>query len=334
MNKKCISIIIVALAGFIMSQSQAQNRQGDNVDAGDLLLKDYARVAGVPEGKEKVEGLAGRPLSVTAENINLIRGTLARKISNDERIHLLGILARLYSREKKSELNASIVTDIKAHTISKDKPVARAATFALSRMGAAEDIIVILKQAKKADVIDSDEYAGELGHALRFIPRDRQREVVLLLAEAKSKYGNDVVTMNLSDPGVVDMLDPEALKSLEHFLRNVEPQFPQAIGTYGITTSLRYVNWLQATSHVIAKNKGRNHGDIALEILNDKRIDPRKLLAFLASEEGKAILASRAKPAEYSGLVENALQYAKSLPSNVLVNSVANDLAVFYKGGE
>lgn len=293
------------------------------------LLRKYAATAGLPGAKDKAEVVAGQRLSVSAENVNLLRKSLTSKVSEEERVLLLGMLGQMYSRDNASGMNAAIIKDVLAHTTSPSIPVARAATFAFSRMGSNEDVIAVLKQAKRNAVIDNDAFAGELGHAFRFLPKDRQREALTLLEASNSIYGNDVVVMNLKSRVLVDQVAQENLTDLETFLRRNEARFPMAISTYGIITALRYSDWLHTFALVSSKLGRGSYSDVVLGVLNDKRIDPRKIVAYLSSQEGKELMASSGNRAQFSPLLDKARQFAQMFPSNAIVTDIVRDLNAF-----
>jgi hypothetical protein len=326
MNKRIEGGAIAVLFISTLAFAQTGKRPGNGV-AGESIQKNTSTVAGTAAGRELLEKAHSSGLSRTMANITTVRQVLASKTTDEEKVIALRILGGFIVPSDTSEVNAAILRDVRGQLHSGHREIARAATFALSRSGSASDIAEVLLQARKANILDKDEYLGELSHAMRFTPKQKQQEVISALAAEPSYYSIDILTMQMADRSIVTSLYPETQRSLQRFFRSNQPNFPIAIGEYGAIDGYRYTAWLHATALLNEAADRKDYSETVLEELGAPKTDPRKVLAFLSAPEGKNLIATVAKKAPLEKALARGKAYAESFPQNRYVNGLAASIS-------
>jgi hypothetical protein len=326
MNKLVKGGVIAVLLMGTLAFAQTGDKQGKR-PAGDLMLENASAAAGTPAGRELLEKAHASGLSRTTQNIAAVRQMLASRTTNEERVLALRILGRFIVPSDTSDLNLAILKDVRGQLHSGHRDTARAATFALSRSGSASDIAEVLLRAHKANILDKDEYLGELAHSMRFAPKQKQQEIIALLATESSDYSIDILTMQVADRSLVSSLDPETQKSLQKLFRSHQPNFPIAIGEFGATDGYRYTAWLHAMALLGEVADKKTYSETVLAELGSTNTDPRKVLTFLSSPEGRNLIATVAKKGPFEKALARGKTYAESFPQNAHANALAASIS-------
>jgi hypothetical protein len=305
---------LLALFLLLSSQVNVHATTTDSQDP-DPALVAYLGIRGSNAGYHELERIRAHGISGSPANVKLLREALALRASADERATLISILGRLYDRTKTSEQNTAIKGDLRNLAQSSDRKIARAAVFGISRMGGDEELKDLLQNAKSSGNIDNDEYAGELAINVRFSPPGRQLEYVALLDQSDSKYGIDVLTSNLGDPGYLRQYSPGSLTEIEKLLKKREPNFPLAIGEFGYVDVMRFTAWLQARALILEQQRPASSLDLVLQILVDPSLDPRKAIGYLSSPEAAPFL-SKVSIEKLKPVLTRINAFAESFPQN------------------
>lgn len=289
----------------------------------DKRLVAYSKIKGTSSGKDELERIRSQGLAASPANLNLIREALASRASDDERAVQVAILGAMWARTGRSGVNDAIQSDLRKHAQSGDPGIARAAVFALSRMGGVADLREVLQHAKDHRQIDNDEYAGEVARNIRFIAKEKQSEYLALLERANSKYGIDVLTSDLISPTSLAQYDPDTLADIENLLGRSEPGFPFAIGEFGHIDAMRYTAWLEARA-AISEKRGRGSRDaFVLNILNGPTLDPRKAIGYLSAPESAPFMRAVSRK-KLEPVASRIRAFADSLPQNQVIREFAH----------
>lgn len=305
----------------------AQNSSTAGKMQADPALESYMSKRGTPAGRNALDKIGSRDIEITAANINLVREALVTKSSAEERANLVTILGTLYDhRSDRAGMNAGIRNDLKKLVYSTEDSTARAAVFAISRIGGETELVDLLRYAKKNELIDDDEFAGELAHNIRFAPPSRQAVLIALLDESKNQYGMEVLTSTFNHPAVVRKLPHESLARIAFLLEKNEPSFSFSIGEFGAFDAFHYANWLHATA-LVRESLGKGaYADFVFSQLNNPGTDPRKIMGYLTSNEGAGFLG-RTPRAKIDPALQRVRSFADSFPLNPIIQDFAT--AVF-----
>lgn len=307
----------------------AENPTTSSPTQADAALQSYISNRGTSAGRDTLRKIRSKGPEPTASNISLVRQALATKSSAEERVLLVSILGGLYDHHSdRAGQNANIKNDLKRLAYTEERDTARAAVFAISRIGGDDELASLLRHARNKTLIDNDEYAGELAHNIRFAAISRQAEQIILLGEAKSAYGIDVLTSELGNAAFVRKIPAENLKRIGALLAKSEPNFPLPIGELGIVDAARYASWLHARALLSEVGGRTQYTDFIIAELNFSKTDPRKILGYLTSNEAEAFLGkvnrSRIDPA-----LQRVRSFTDSFPQNPIIQDLA--IAVFAK---
>lgn len=289
----------------------------------DPRLSAYSKIKGTNNGRMELDRIGSQGLAASPANVKLLREALASRASDDERAIQVATLGAMWNRKNTTGSNDAIKSDLRKMAQAGERNTARAAVFALSRMGDIEEELTgLLQQARDRGHIDNDEHAGELARSVRFAPKERQLEFVSLISKSNSKYGIDVLTSELNLPSVLAQYSPQALAEIDVLLGKSEPSFPFAIGEFGLIDAMRYTGWLLARAAIYEKRgRGAQQGFI-LSTMNDPKLDPRKAMGYLSSPAASSFLSymSRKKLEPVEGRIRT---YADSLPQSRVIQETA-----------
>lgn len=289
-------------------------------------LKTFASAMGTEKGAAALMRAHAAGLPATSENINAIRQALTKKLTNDETTSLIRILGTMAKPSLKSPEQSALMSDLKGFTNSGNREIARAATFATSRAGYSEDAKQILAKGRDSGVLSTDEYFGELSHMIRLAPKHAQQEILTSLASGRNAYSIDVLTSQLSDRESALSLYPEAQRFALKLLKENEPQFPMAIGRFGLIDGFRYVAWLRSYATLQNTLNQKSISETILHELNSPKTDPRKVLAFWSSAEGNQLMSEIGHRGPLEPSIARARAYSESFPGNQMVLEIANDI--------
>ncbi|WP_182915923.1 hypothetical protein [Massilia cavernae] len=288
----------------------------------DSSLQGYMAHRGTRLGRELLEKSQSQELQATEANIDFVREALAGKSTPEERILLVRALGKLFDRRDPVGRNAQIRKDLKGYVYSGERETARAATFAISRIGGEGELKQILLHAKSNKILDNDEYAGEIAHNLRFAAISHQADLLRLLEESRSSYAVDILTADLKSATFVNQYPLESRKKLLSVIERNEPSFTSAIGAFGYINAIRYATWLHAFALVNESLSRGEYAETVLRELNKPKTDPRKLIGYLTSPEADKFLLEVSK-ANLSPALTRIAHYADSLPQNQTIQDFA-----------
>ncbi|MCX7170066.1 MAG: hypothetical protein NTY41_07155 [Proteobacteria bacterium] len=328
--------ILVAAACFILLSNQiaiAQNTGNtSSANAQDLFgqYNSKFRNSGL-EGRQMLEDIQAQGLAKTAENVKSTRSLLSSSVTSDEKVVLARILGSLYTYGDKTGMNNAITSDLKGLVYTGQKEVARAGVLAFSRLGYFRDSNDVLLYARNNGFIDTDEYYAELAHIVLFAPAHDQVDLVSKIKDGKNRYATEILASITQDPEAIKNVYPETQKSILSSLDASEPAFAQALGEFSLIDAVRYSTWLQSVANLSSAAGNVKYEDVVLARLNDDKIDPRKIMAFLMSPEGKNLIKKIGQSSPFDKVLERVSLYSKQLPQNVLMKQIVQDIKVTIK---
>lgn len=324
MNKTVLAVIFaVSFGGVACSTAIAATTPSQSSRA---PMASFPSVVGTVGSVDQLLRVHATGLARTPTNITSVRGALAGKTSDDERVILIRILGDLADPADRSAAQSALMADLKAHTQSGKKEIARAATFAISRAGYSEDLKEILIRGKSSGTLSKDEYFGELSHVLPFAPKQTQLEIVGLLTTERNPYAIDILANQFSDGTNVNKIYPETQRALQGLLRANEPNFPMSIGTFSLIDGFRYANWLHSYASISESLDRKSYADTVFAELNSPKTDPRKVIAFLSGDQGKKLMKNVGRKAPFEPSLARSRAYAESLPQNTLLAGIVGQI--------
>ena len=321
-----IILLAFILSNGVMAQNSKNNSElsekiaQNGTDSKKIFLDYIATKKGSGAvGRDMIEQAELKGLPKTAEHVNLVRTTLASVITEDEKIAMTRLLASLHSPDDVTGMNKQIESDLRSIIYSNQKGSSRAAVLAFARTGYYKDSQAVLSHAKLNGMINKDEYYGELSHILSFAPESDQLAIVSEIKSGKNRYATEILTAFTPSTAVGNKLYPETQSALLQLFLENEPIMPMAIGEIGYVDVIRYANWLHAVALLNNKTSGGKYEDYVLKRLNDNTIDPRKIMAFLVSDEGKSMIQRVGKKSLFDLAIQRIALYSKQLPGSYIM---------------
>jgi hypothetical protein len=314
---------------IIMPPTSKSSPNPQRINEAQTLLNQYNtqyRNSGI-EGRKMLDGVHATGLGKTADNVKSIRSLLTSAVSNDEKVALARILGSLYTPDDITGMNNVIAQDLKREVYSGQKEVARAGMLAYSRLNYFPDSGDVLLYAKNNGVIDTETYYGELAHLVPYAPANDQFSLVAKIKEGNSPYATEILAFITKNPEVMKKVYPETQKAILATLQNREPKFAQALGEFGLIDAIRYSTWLHSVAVLDSANSNVRYEDAVLSHLNDQWVDPRKIMAFLLSAEGKALIKSIGQSGRLDKALERISLYSKQLPQNIIMRDIVLEVA-------
>jgi len=313
------AVLVCAIAGTAAAQTSSPVAAKSQADASraQSAFDTYAagsRMSGAPVELLAQSSASGLPRS--AKNATAIRSLLVTRRSTDEQVVLIRLLGRQFAAGDPTGQNHLIAADLKALAGSDDVGIARAATFAYSRMGYTADHLSLLLRARQRGILDDDNYFGELAHTLPYATRADQQVIARSLRDSRNDHANQIVAMLVNDAAVRQRISPEAEAELGQALSGTEPRFAMALGQFDLVDAARFSAWLQALATLQPQSDSRAQKAFILAKLQSPSTDPRKVMAFLASEHGAAFISGTADRTALRALVTRITEYAAQHPWN------------------
>lgn len=308
--------------------ANAQAKAKQAIQAQDILNQ-YSvkyRNSGV-EGRNLLESAHALGVAKTAENVNAVRSMFASRVTNDEKVLLARILGSFYTYDNQTGQNDGIAKDLRSAVYSGQKDVARAATLAYSRLGYFPDYNDVLLHAQKNGYIEKDEYYGELAHLLRFAPANEQFNIVSKINDDKNSYAVQILAFITHDADAMKQIYPETKKLIQTCLEKHEPGFSQAIGEFSYTDSVRYAMWLHSIAMLNSATTNAQYSDVIFSRLNNQTTDPRKIMSYLASSDGKELIIKIGQRGPFQNALQRIQLYTKQLPQNTVMRDMVQDVA-------
>jgi hypothetical protein len=260
-------------------------------------------------------------LDPSAANVKRVRAALRAARSEDELIDQIRLLASLHSRGNASGMNEAIVAELRALAASPSRRIARSATYPLAHAVGAGETIEILLRARRSGLMESEEIAGELARALRFAPREQQLRYVQLIGAEQSRYGVDVMLIGFG-AHLLDPMLPETRQAIGALLRRTRIDFPRASASFGDGDAIRYAGWLHASALTEQWTSRRPYADTVMAQLDDPDTDPRKLIAYLGTPEGRQLMATVGRRGPFASAVRRVRDYADAYPRSLHMKKI------------
>lgn len=317
--------------------SQLSQKRQQQMEEGQRLLNQYQSNKNslistenlFSSNVETIIAIQAKGLPITTKNVESIRNLLASSSKKEEKIALLRLLGILYTYDNKSNANHLIVQDLRHHINSNDKDISLAALLTFSRLGYFSDSAEVLKHAYDKKLLDENGYLGEIAQLLPYAPAADQHKLFATLTTGNNSYANEIVASSFTQASMIKKLDPSIKKVLRlHFEKN-QPNFPLAIGEYGVIDSFRYTNWLQSSTMLDIDLTGKTYQELIFKHLNNPDLDPRKIIAFLSATEGKYLidhLQNAKQKEDLKTLNQRAQLYSKQLPQNTIMRDLVQQI--------
>jgi hypothetical protein len=280
------------------------------------------------EGRNELDRIFAQGVPLTTQSALAARALLQRGLSDDEKIALARILARLYAPDDPTGYNAELLLDLRGLMADANRQVARSAVLSFSRLGYLPGSDAVLKQAFDKQILGPDDYYGELAHMAPLAPARVQDELLSTVRASSNAYAADILAHAVNDnPKVLTGYSAHALGEIIELLGRTEPRFPSATGEFGLTDAVRYANWLRATAQLESRIHGIDPDRAIVDRLGLPGTDPRKITAYLLTSEASSLLSSARLGSPASGLVAASNQYAAQYPANKNLQSAAQEIA-------
>jgi hypothetical protein len=305
--------------------------QGDPAFAGksavDVLQEYKKNYRSSSKGVDALVTVLARRLEPTKANAEMIRNMLIAPAAEAEKILIIRIAGSMHTLKNSSGANSGIENDIRNLANSGQRDIARVATLEYSRLGYFADQTEILRNARSRGVITEDEYFGELAHGVRLAPSQAQAERLAQIGAGGNRYAMEILVDLFSDPNFLNQLSPESKKTLLMMLNKNEPSFPMSLGTFGLIDAFRYSGWLHVHATMEAAEQGETYAEIVLRRLEQPRTDPRKIMAFFMSDEGKKLASQFPDRARLTKILAVCQQYSDSLPQSTMLAEATEDIS-------
>lgn len=290
-------------------------------------LAAYVPKAGI-EGRNELDRIYVQGVPITTQSALAARALLKRGLSDDEKIALARILARLYAPDDPTGYNADLLLDLRGLMGDSNKQVARSAVLSFSRLGYLPGSDALLKDAFDKKILGAEDYYGELAHMAPSAPARVQDELLTTVRASSNAYAADILAHAINDnPKVLNGYSAHAVGEISELLGRTEPRFPSATGEFGLTDAVRYANWLRATAQLESRTHGIDPDRAIVDRLGMPGTDPRKITAYLLTPEASALLSNARLGSPAGSLVALSDQYAAQYPGNRVLQSAAQEIA-------
>ena len=289
-------------------------------------------VAYVPKrgiaGRNELDRIFAQGVPLTTQSALAARALLQRGLSDDEKIALARILARLYAPDDPTGYNAELLLDLRGLMGDANRQVARSAVLSFSRLGYLPGSDALLKDAFDKQILGAEDYYGELAHMAPLAPARVQDELLSAVRASSNAYAADILAHAINDnPKVLNGYSAQAVGEIIELLGRTEPRFPSATGEFGLTDAVRYANWLRATAQLESRIHGIDPDRAIVDRLGLPGTDPRKITAYLLTPEASPLLSTARLGSPAGSLVAMSNQYAAQHPGNKNLQSAAQEIA-------
>ena len=260
-------------------------------------------------------------LATTPENANALRALLASRVTRQEKVALVPLLARQHAPNDPTGMNRLIVSDLRQLCAASDEELARAAVFALSRSGFYPDSEAVLLAARNNGVLDVDGYYGEIAHLVIYASGEDQARLVRTLRAGTNRYSADIAfnVFNSARPRFGSAARTELLA----FAEAMEPKFGVMASQYDYIEGLRYADWLLALAALKFPDSPNNAAEFVMATVDQPLIDPRKIAAVLISPEARStVIAIIGVRSRFDRMLEIVDRYPKQHPGSVALREL------------
>jgi hypothetical protein len=278
------------------------------------------------EGREVLEHVHALGLEKTADNVKSTRSLLSSTVNHDEKVALTRIMGSLYTYDNKTGMNNEIAQDIKGVIYADQKDVATEGVMVYSRLAYFKDSSDVLLYAKKSGLIDADTYYGDLAHLVPYAPANDQITLVTTIKDGNNQYALEILASTAQDAVTMNKIDMATKKIILSSLEANEPGFGQALGEFSLIDAVRYSTWLQSVANLSSATREVKYEDVVLAHLNNYEADPRKIMAFLMSSDGKTFIQNVGKNGSLDGALKRITLYIKEIPQKDIMQDIVDDI--------
>jgi hypothetical protein len=280
------------------------------------------------DGRNALDEIYFRDLPVTAQSVDAVKALLrGGQLSPDEKLPLIRMLEHLHNQDNSTGENSGIELELKALAGDVDKQVAGRAAIGLARLGYLPGTESVLKEAFDKGALQPNDYYGELAHLITTSPPDKQQELLAEIRASSNQFASGILASALISGEEFNAAP--FLKSSEDMavlLRKTEPQFPSAVGEFGLGIAVQYTEWMQASAAIESAKTGRSVDDIIVDKLSEPGTDPRKVMGYLASPQAASLLAAAQPDSPIQKLVTIAERNANQNTANPNMTMVVQEI--------
>ena len=293
---------------------QKSSKDGREILAG-TLLEQYKNNPGLTKEKnnETLQKIQNLGLNKTEQNLNTASILLNDANSDEEKITLIRIIGNFYSPNDHLTKNQDVLKKIRDAAASKQPNVAAAAALTYSRLGYFTDTVPLLKRSMELGFLKKNEYAGELAHLIWHAKLNEQRLLATELSANDSIYAAEILANYFSDESYREKINPDLkFDILEYVIKN-EPAFSNTIGEYSIFHALAYSEWLHTVALLTNDTQTESYDRVIMRYLGQVTSSPKKIIAYLSSEQGQKFLSS-APNSDAKILLDKINHYSENPP--------------------
>lgn len=316
MFNRSIFFVLILFSQYVHAQvsGEISDKMSRNALA-QKLIDQYKVSVGGENGKKTsiLEDVKSLGLVSSEKNLKLIESSLMASNSPEERVNLVRIMGDFYSKENSKEKNLRIRKNLQASMQDGSVEVASAAILSYSRMGYFDDSLVVLKQGFLRKKIDRDTYGAELAHLIWYAESHNQNLVLSEIENNNTEYARRVFNNNLSKKMLREKIASDSKKNILNFLLANEPKFSISIGEFSMVEAFAYSDWLHSIAVLINETQPESYERVIFRSIGQVTSNPKKTIAFLISDEGKAYFSS-APTDEIKVLLDKINDYSDNLP--------------------
>lgn len=275
-----------------------------------------------------LEIIQAKGLKPTAGNVATVQRLLAGTADPETRVNLIRLLGSLHTPDDRSGQNPAIARSLKSLIYNGDRKVALVALQTYSRTGYQPDGIEMLDYGLNNKLISEDDYCQELVLGLPFAPGHAQLAAASRLTAKNNVFGAQVLALTINQRSIIAKIAPESRMLLLGYLQKREPVMPVAVGEFGINDGGRYAEWLDTVALLTEASGESSYANVVLAHLNDERVDPRKILGYMTSPEGKQFMNGVGRRAAFTRAAQRASALAEQFPGHPVFAPMAQDIRV------
>lgn len=244
-----------------------------------------------------------------------------------ERIQAAEELNKQYFYTQSDDIRRSISDAFsRSLRLEKDEQVARAITFAHSRLNFDKNTLPNLKFSYERKFIYFDDYYGELAHLYDEAPPEDRRNIISEISNGNSRYAVDIVAAKISFTEEVQLSDQE-VSDFRNFLNKNRPIFGGADDSFGLFEAILYNQWLVAVSRLQSKSEGGSVEQWLGRRLIDPSTDPRASVAFLIGPYAKSLDHSKKAELQWNAVRARANELLLRYPQAPGLQELGKDMA-------
>jgi hypothetical protein len=267
----------------------------------------------------------------TAANVSKVLELLQAVGTEETTAALIRLLATMYVPNARAESNATIIKTLKSYIFGPAPKFAAGALIAYSRTGYRDTLLADLDYGLKRGLIDETSYSQEL--ALNFVtmPPGMQYDAAQRLSAKNNAFGADVLASCLHSPETIARMLPRTREVVQSLLSRHEPEMSKAVGEFGIVDVIRYGNWLEVMALLSEAQGGESRTNFVFSRLGKPDTDPRKVLAYLSSPDGRRFMQAVGSRTALVPLVARAREPASHFPAHPTFSPMTDQMNEWLK---